>query len=132
MGVVEITEETEVQPGTVEYLAQRMFVETKARYQAEYALGGYLNRVDYPDHPDESPNASMLTVVVKPGPKYTKVDIGPRHNMMGKYMVENATGVIFGIKGYGQVHKGHQYGTLDTVDQWYWGGYTALEKRETA
>ena len=62
-------------------------------------------------------------VQVKPGPKYTKVDVGPAHNMSGKYMIENATGVIFGIKGYGVVHKGHRYGTLATADQWYWGEY---------
>ena len=31
-------------------------------------------------------------------------------------MIENATGVIYGIKGYGRVHTGHRYGTLDTVD----------------
>jgi hypothetical protein len=54
---------------------------------------------------------------------YTRVDVGPAHNISGKYMVENATGIIYGIKGYGKVHKGHQFGTLDTIDQWYWGGY---------
>jgi hypothetical protein len=73
--------------------------------------------------------ADAETVAVKPGPKYTKVDIGPAHNMSGKFMVENATGVIYGIKGYGQVHKGHMYGTLDTVDQWHWGNYSP-ERRD--
>lgn len=65
---------------------------------------------------------------VKSGPKYTKVDVGPAHNMSGKYMIENSTGIIYGIKGYGVVHKGHCYGTLDTVDEYYWGGYTAVRK----
>lgn len=64
-------------------------------------------------------------VQVIPGPVYTKVDVGPPHNMGGRYMVENATGVIYGIKGYGRVHKGHRYGTLATVHDWYWGGYRA-------
>ena len=59
-----------------------------------------------------------------PGPKYTKVDVGTS----GKYMVENATGIIYGIKGYGRVHKGHVSGTLDTVDAWYWGGYAAVPR----
>lgn len=66
---------------------------------------------------------------VRPGKVYTKVDIGPKHNMSGRYMVENATGIIYGIKGYGKVHKGHRYGTLDTVDEWFWGTYYA-EKKE--
>jgi hypothetical protein len=67
--------------------------------------------------------ASWETVAVRPGPVYTKIDRGPEHNMSGMLMIENATGRIYGIKGYGRVHKGHAYGTLDTVDQWYWGDY---------
>ena len=62
-------------------------------------------------------------VNVKPGRVYTKVDVGPEHNMSGKYMVKNATGVIYGVKGYGVVHKGHRYGTLDEVTSWDWSGY---------
>lgn len=62
-------------------------------------------------------------VQVRPGPKYTKVDRGPGHNMSGFLMIENATGVIYGIKGYGVVHKGHCYGTLETAGDWYWGEY---------
>lgn len=68
---------------------------------------------------------STTTVNVKPGQAYTKIDVGPAHNMSGKYMVEHATGIIFGIKGYGKVHRGHVYGTLDTIGDWAWGGYTA-------
>jgi hypothetical protein len=68
--------------------------------------------------------ADWETVQVIPGPKYTKVDIGPASNMSGKYMIENETGIIYGIKGYGRVHKSHTYGTLETVNQWYWGDYT--------
>ena len=56
---------------------------------------------------------------IKPGVKYTKVDVGTS----GKYMVENATGNIFGIKGYGMVHRGHFYGTLDTINEYYWGEF---------
>ena len=69
-------------------------------------------------------------VEIRPGPKYTKVDRGPRwgqgrteHNMSGFLMIDNVTGAIYGIKGYGQVHKGRYYGTLETADQWYWGEY---------
>jgi len=58
-------------------------------------------------------------VSVKPGAKYTKVDIG----RSGRFMVVNDTGEIFGIKGYGVIHRGHPYGTLDTINEWYWGDY---------
>jgi hypothetical protein len=76
-------------------------------------------RTSYPD----SPQWEWERVSVKPGPVYTKVDVGPEHNMSGKYMIENATGIIYGIKGYGRVHKGHRYGTLGTIGRWHWGGY---------
>lgn len=70
--------------------------------------------------------ADAEQVEVIPGPKYTKVNVGPMHDGHvggGKFMVENSTGIIYGIKGYGKVHKGHMYGTLETVDAWYWGEY---------
>lgn len=75
----------------------------------------------YPD----SPHVWESVTEVVPGPVYTKVNVGPPHNMSGRYMIDNATGVIYGIKGYGHVHKGYTYGTLDTVTDWYWGGYRA-------
>jgi len=63
-------------------------------------------------------------VVIKNGKKYIKVDQGNS----GKYMVVKATGEIFGIKAYGVIHRGHSYGTLDTITQWNWGGYRAVPK----
>jgi hypothetical protein len=93
----------------VDEFAQLVLAQTKARLQADYPT---------------SSQHEWERVQVVPGPKCTKVDIGPEHNMSGKYMIENATGVIYGIKGYGKVHKGHMYGTLDTAGEWYWGGYT--------
>lgn len=63
-----------------------------------------------------------------PGPKYTKVDFGTVHGMQGKFMIENATGNIYGIKGYGVVHRGHFYGTLETTDEWDWSGYYPEKK----
>ena len=57
------------------------------------------------------------------GKKYTKVDIGSS----GRYMVENATGNIFGIKGYGTIHKGHFYGTVDTTAEYFWGEYYPIK-----
>lgn len=64
-------------------------------------------------------NIRNSRVTVKPGKKYAKVDIG--HS--GRYMVEMETGNIFGIKAYGQIHRGHFYGTLDTIDDYFWGEY---------
>ncbi len=93
---------------TVDEFAQIVLAQTKERLRASY--------------PD-SPQHEWEQVRVVPGPKYTKVDIGPKGNMSGKYMIDNATGEIFGIKGYGRIHRAHRYGTLDTVNDWYWGGY---------
>ncbi len=59
-------------------------------------------------------------VSINPGRKYTKVDVGNS----GKYMVDKE-GNIFGIKGYGAIHFGHNYGTLDTINDYWWGDYTA-------
>lgn len=56
--------------------------------------------------------------------KYTRVDF----DNSGKYMVVNATGEIFGIKGYGVIHRGHFYGTLDEIEQWDWSGYTGVKR----
>lgn len=73
-----------------------------------------------------SRQAQELTVQVIPGRRYTKVDIGWR----GAFMVENATGEIFGIRGYGQANRKHAYGTLDTTDQWYWGDFYPVRKEQ--
>jgi len=71
-------------------------------------------------------------VTVKYGSKYACVDIGAKGMRSGKYMVVLPgwpdAGTIYGIKAYGVIHRGHQYGTLDTVDDWYWGGYTARKR----
>lgn len=52
--------------------------------------------------------------------KYTYIDVGNS----GKYLI-NEDGEIFGIKKYGVINKGRFYGILDTVDDYYWGDYTA-------
>lgn len=90
----------------------RLEADTKARRVAEFkeATLEYLN--------------AYAKVNIKPGKKYTKVDIGGS----GKYMVDLSDGAIYGIKAYGVIHKGHQYGTLDTIDDWFWGDYKAVKK----
>jgi len=62
-------------------------------------------------------NAKAKYIVKK---KYIYIDVGGS----GKYMV-NKQGEIFGIKAYGVIHLGHFYGNLDTIDDFYWGDYTA-------
>ncbi len=68
-------------------------------------------------------NIRNSRVSIKEGKKYAKVDVGSS----GKYMVDKE-GNIWGIKAYGVIHKGHQYGTLNTIHDWAWGGYTAVKK----
>lgn len=63
---------------------------------------------------------------VKLGGKYARVDCGSS----GMYMVILATGEIYGIKAYGVIHRGHFYGTLDTLEDYDWSGYRAIKKRE--
>jgi len=60
---------------------------------------------------------------IRSGKKYDKVDIG----RSGRFMVVVATGEIFGIKSYGTIHRGHAFGTLDTIEDWYWGDYTPMQ-----
>lgn len=55
------------------------------------------------------------------GKRWARVDVGTS----GRYMVDIATQEIVGIKGYGVPHLGHRYGTLDTINDWNWGGYHA-------
>ncbi len=73
------------------------------------------------DNFDVDLHLHSLLATLKIGKKYAKVDIG----RSGRYMVDMATGEIFGIKGYGVIHKGHRYGTLDTIEAYNWGGYSA-------
>lgn len=77
----------------------------------------------YPKQATDDKLAFVKTKIV-PGRKYTKIDMSG----FGRYMVVNETGEIFGIKAYGVIHRGHFYGTLDTVDQYYWGSNTAYKK----
>ena len=53
-------------------------------------------------------NREGVKTSIKPGKKYTRVDVGTS----GRYMIDEA-GNIFGIKAYGVPHFGKRYGTLD-------------------
>ena len=81
-----------------------------------------------PDHPGvRVPPPVLLIVVVLVGHGLQQawaLRLPNGSGWSGKYMVENSTREIFGIKGYGKVHKGHRYGTLETISKFYWGEYT--------
>lgn len=62
-------------------------------------------------------NAKAIYKIKK---KYAYIDVG----QSGKYLINN-NNEIFGIKAYGVINKIHFYGTLDTIDDYYWGDYTA-------
>ena len=67
-------------------------------------------------------NLDNCKVTIKEGNKYTKVDVGSS----GKYMIDKE-GNIFGIKGYGVIHRGYHFGTLDTINEYNWGNYRAYK-----
>jgi len=79
-------------------------------------------------YPDSYRVSGPDKVTIKIGRKYANIDVGPLHNMSGRYMVELDTGEIYGIKAYGVIHRGHHYGNLDTIDDFYWGEYRAFRK----
>jgi hypothetical protein len=90
--------------------------DTKARYIAEYGIDNF------------GVHELHTVATIKPGKKYTKVDVG----RSGKYMVEMDTGRIFGIKAYGVIHRGHQYGDLDSIAAYDWGGYVGVKRNNGA
>ena len=64
-------------------------------------------------------------VHVTPKKKYTCVDVGT----CGMVMIDNVTGEVYGIKGYGSVNKNRAYGTLDTIYNYYWGEYSPMKSK---
>ena len=104
---------------TLDQFAALITEQTQARLTAGFIGGGFGSTM--PDHLLAQGKAHIHI-----GPKYTRVDVGTS----GKYMVVNATGEIFGIKAYGVIHRGHYFGTLDTVNEYDWSGYLAVRRRE--
>lgn len=103
----------------VESFARLVEQDQRTRYIAEYGT-------EFPDLVD-----SACTVTVSMGKKFARVDIGGGIHRSGRYMVDLETGEIFGVKGYGVVHKGWRFGTLDTIHDWNWGDYRAVNKAQT-
>jgi len=101
---------------TIEEFADRLKKEQEARYIEVYG-----NK--FPDL-----CKSSCHVTIEYGNKYAKINVG----RSGKYMIilpgNPGEGRIHGIKAYGVIHHKHIYGTLDTINDWNWGGYTAERK----
>jgi len=96
----------------IQEFANRVFEDRKQAF----AKRGYKNL---------DANHECATRVI-PGQKYTKVDVGPESNWSGKFMVDSE-GNIYGIKAYGVVNKRKQYGTLETVNCYFWGEYHPIK-----
>lgn len=71
-------------------------------------------------------NRNNVKTSVKPGKKYTKIDVGSS----GRYMVEVDTNKVFGIKAYGVIHRGHYYGTVDEFAATFNGDDVAVAEFE--
>lgn len=104
----------------IQTLADRIQTETLERFCNDNKRDGYPSDIE---SVMRLHGKSAIMTKVIPGNKYTKIDIGTS----GKYMID-ADGNIFGIKAYGVIHRGQRYGTLDTIDNYYWGGYRAVKK----
>jgi len=102
---------------SIEEFAALLEAQQLAYFAKHYASLYAANMRETEPRPPTNPFA--WKVKVTPASKYTRVDVGSS----GKFMVVNATGEIFGIKGYGVIHKGHAYGTLDTIHEWDWSDY---------
>ena len=88
--------------------------QTRARFIAEFD-----------EHNALTIHAPAWACKVKMGRKYANVDVGSS----GKYMVELTTDRIYGVKAYGVIHRGHYYGTLDTIQEWNWSDYSAVRRQ---
>ena len=68
-------------------------------------------------------------IEVQPGTLYDKLtmkDYGS--GCYVKYFVHKPTGRILGAAGWDAKNFNREYGTLDTINEWYWGGYDAVSK----
>ena len=86
---------------------------------------GYISRYGN-NYPDLAHSSSHVTITYRK--KYVLVDVG----RSGKYMIvlpgNPGAFEIHGIKAYGVIHPKKIYGTLETINEWYWGGYVAVKK----
>ena len=70
------------------------------------------------------PNNGRELVTIKPGKKYTKIDVG--HS--GKFMFDNTDCHLYFIKGYGVINRKKDFGSLPAIVQkdFDWDGYSII------
>lgn len=74
------------------------------------------------------PESKPDTAHIEAGYKLDKVFLTKSDGKrIDRYMVESRTEAIYGIKSRTQVNRRRQYGTLDTVDQFDWSGWSVAE-----
>ena len=73
-------------------------------------------------------NDMNIQVFIDQGPKYTRFSMTTWNetDKRSLYFVENSTGKIFGCESWRKPNLRRQYGTLDTINDWYWAGYDAV------
>ena len=69
---------------------------------------------------------------VETGRKFDKVFVQGKHQKFGRYMVDRNSWTIYGIKSWAQINPRRTFGTIDTVAQFDWSGYTGSPKSGTA
>ena len=69
---------------------------------------------------------------VETGRKFDKVFVQGKHQKFGRYMVDRNSWTIYGIKSWAQINPRRIFGTIDTVAQFDWSGYTGNPKSGTA
>lgn len=63
-----------------------------------------------------------------PGPRFVRIFWKGVQQNHSHLWVEIETGIIFGSSGWKKYNPVHQYGTLDTLDEWDWSGYYPKHK----
>ena len=66
------------------------------------------------------------------GRKFTRVfETLNNGQNVGRYFVDKNSQVIYGAKSWNQFNPRRQFGTLSTIDQWDFSGYTGVPKSGT-
>lgn len=95
--------------GKIHYLARLIEEQTRENLQKKL-------KITSNDLLDQYSKVSIV-----PGNKYIKIDIG----CSVRYMIDGVD--IYGVKIYGVINKKKYYGTLNTVDNYYWCEHTAIK-----
>ena len=90
-------------------------------------LDGFVNTLN-----TENQGVAGDTWQVETGRKFDKVFVQGKHQKHGRYMVDRNSWTIYGIKSWAQINPRRTFGTIDTVAQFDWSGYTGNPKSGTA